>query len=194
MILADISSVGKDSVTGKPYRNGNVMYEVGIALASRQPSDVLLVRDDSDNFLFDVSTIPHLTMSFVNEDKSKGELTDALMARLQEQSFIHDARVRLAISSLSGEELLFLRQSKEYDATTVWARETAGIANWYALATSRLLDKGVIQLAGEFDSEKAAFRFTPLGLEIKNIATTGLRKFHDPDIEVEEDTEGDQTE
>ena len=29
MILADVSSVGKDSKTGDSYRNGNVMYEVG---------------------------------------------------------------------------------------------------------------------------------------------------------------------
>ena len=29
LVLADISSVGKDSKTGHSYRNGNVMYEVG---------------------------------------------------------------------------------------------------------------------------------------------------------------------
>ena len=45
LVLADVSSVGRDAVTGQPYRNGNVMYEVGIALACRGPSDVLLVRD-----------------------------------------------------------------------------------------------------------------------------------------------------
>src|SRR6478672_3376526 len=31
MVLADISTIGQDSKTGKHYRNGNVMYEVGLA-------------------------------------------------------------------------------------------------------------------------------------------------------------------
>lgn len=57
MVLADVSTAGKDQNTGEPYRNGNVMYEVGLALACRQPAEVLLIRDDRDRFLFDVSTI-----------------------------------------------------------------------------------------------------------------------------------------
>ena len=54
LVPADVSTIGKDSVTGTPYRNGNVMYEVGIALACRHPSEVLLVRDDEDKFPFTV--------------------------------------------------------------------------------------------------------------------------------------------
>jgi len=46
MILADVSAIGYDSKTGDPYRNGNVMYEVGLAVAARQPSEVLLIQDD----------------------------------------------------------------------------------------------------------------------------------------------------
>ncbi len=41
MVLADVSVIGYDSKTGHSYRNGNVMYEVGLALACRQPSEVL---------------------------------------------------------------------------------------------------------------------------------------------------------
>src|SRR5215216_231279 len=33
MILADVSAVGRDSISGESYRNGNVMYEIGLALA-----------------------------------------------------------------------------------------------------------------------------------------------------------------
>ena len=40
MVLADVSTMGYDAKTGSSYRNGNVMYEVGLALASRQPSEV----------------------------------------------------------------------------------------------------------------------------------------------------------
>ena len=62
-----VDGLGKDSVSGRPYRNGNVMYEVGLALACRHSSEVLLVRDDHDAFLFDVSTIPHTTINFANK-------------------------------------------------------------------------------------------------------------------------------
>jgi len=43
LVLADVSTAGRDSVTGDAYRNGNVMYEVGIALACRQPAEVILL-------------------------------------------------------------------------------------------------------------------------------------------------------
>src|SRR5947208_742360 len=39
LVLVDVSSVGVDSKTGEAYRNGNVMYELGIALACRDSAD-----------------------------------------------------------------------------------------------------------------------------------------------------------
>src|SRR5262249_28411935 len=60
VVLADVSVIDEGRYADTPIRNGNVMYEVGIALAARLPSEVLLVRDDNKKFLFDLSTIPHL--------------------------------------------------------------------------------------------------------------------------------------
>ncbi|MDL2123207.1 MAG: hypothetical protein LWX51_09005 [Deltaproteobacteria bacterium] len=177
LVLADISSIGKDSVTGLPYRNGNVMYEVGVALACRQPSEVLLVRDDHDKFLFDVSTIPHVTINFTNKRAAVQTLAEQILSRVNEQQFINDARVQIAISSLSAEEIILLKQMQEYSANMVWGREVKGLANWYALAISRLLDKGVIKLAGEFKKNKPAFAFTPFGYIVHQVVNSGLCKF-----------------
>lgn len=177
LVLADVSSIGTDSVTGERYRNGNVMYEVGLALSCRHPTDVLLVRDDRDRFLFDVSTIPHATIQFADVEKAKMTLKGILLARLKMQSFVRDARVQLAISSLSGEEVVLLKQMKEYDQNSVWGREVKGIANWYALATARLLDKEVIRVMGEFSGDKTAFAFTPLGFIVQKAVNARLRKF-----------------
>ena len=105
MVLADVSTFGKDETTKEPYRNGNVMYEVGIALACRQPQEVLLIRDDTDNFLFDVSTIPHLTIDFSQEHAARLRLHEELKARLRERQYVNDARVQLALAGLSAEEL-----------------------------------------------------------------------------------------
>jgi len=177
LVLADISSIGKDSVTGLPYRNGNVMYEVGVALACRQPSEILLVRDDHDKFLFDVSTIPHVTINFTNKRAAVQTLAEQILSRVNEQQFINDARVQIAVSSLSAEEIILLKQMREYSANMVWGREVKGLANWYALAISRLLDKGVIKLAGEFKENKPAFAFTPFGYIVHQVVNSGLCKF-----------------
>jgi len=187
LVLADVSSIGKDSVTGDHYRNSNVMYELGIALACRHPSEVLLVRDDHDKFLFDVSTIPHVTLDFTDKSKASKELAEHLLARIQEQRFVNDARVQIAIASLSAEEIILLKQMKDYAPTMVWGRVVKGLANWYGLATSRLLDKGVVKLAGEFEGNKPAFTFTPFGYVVHQAVNLGLRKFETPNQEEIED-------
>ena len=192
LVLADVSSVGRDSVTGIPYRNANVLYEVGIALACRQPSDVLLVRDDRDHFLFDVSVIPHLTLDFTNLSVAVQALSEHLQQRVREQRLIADARVQMAIASLSAEETMLLKQMKDYGPTTVWGREVKNLATWYALATSRLLDKGIIRLAGEFADDKPAFTFTPLGCVVHQAVNGGLRKFAGEPVHVEEEASGEK--
>ena len=189
LVLADVSTVGKDSVSGRSYRNGNVMYEVGLALACRHSSEVLLVRDDQDDFLFDVSTTPHKTIDFTDTVAATEILRVALVARLQEQRFQQDARVRVAIDSLSAEELTLLKQMKAYAANTVWGREVKGLANWYGVATGRLLDKGLIRLIGEFVGDKPAFSFTPLGYVVLQLVNSGLRRFKDPKTETESESE-----
>lgn len=55
LILADISTI--ETLGDRPIRNGNVMYEVGIAHATRLPEEVLLFRSDDDPLLFDVANV-----------------------------------------------------------------------------------------------------------------------------------------
>ena len=126
LVLADISSMGKDSRSGHPYRNGNVLYEVGIALACRNPVDVLLVRDDHDPFLFDVSTVPHVTLDFTDTDRAVRLLSEQLQARIQEQNFVTDARIEIAFASLSPAELHWLWNMNGYGETSKWVVDAAG--------------------------------------------------------------------
>ena len=55
LIFADVSTIEK--IGDHAIRNGNVMYEVGVAHAMRQPEEVLLFRSDNDRVLFDVANI-----------------------------------------------------------------------------------------------------------------------------------------
>jgi hypothetical protein len=82
LVLADVSVIDEGRYKETPIRNGNVMYEVGVALACRMPSEVLLVRDDKKKFLFDVSTIPHMEVDFKDHNAAiksiRGKLADRL--------------------------------------------------------------------------------------------------------------------
>ncbi len=55
LVIADVSATHWIDKT--PVRNGNVMYEVGIAHAIRLPEEVLLFRSDSGRLLFDISNV-----------------------------------------------------------------------------------------------------------------------------------------
>ncbi len=185
MILADVSIIGKDSVSCRSYRNGNVMYEVGLALAARQPQDVLLVRDDKDDFLFDVSTIPHKHIDFTNIAVAKKELNTELIERLRQQNFLNDARVQMAIAGLSAAEVAALKKAAAYPPTTVWGPKDTGAVDFFDMqSTPRLLDKGLIRVVGEFEGGGPAYHWTPLGLIVGKIVAGALTKFQmDPDFD-----------
>lgn len=174
LVLADVSSIGKDSVTDDSYRNGNVMYEVGLALACRHPSEVLLIRDDRDPFLFDVSSIPHMNIDFTNNAVALEILKDGLLARLNERKFAHDARIKLAVTSLTKEEKAELI---EFADGRVRGREQKGGSSLFQIALSRLLDKQLIKLVGEFEDGLPAYKLTPLGLVVAQIVKSYLVKF-----------------
>ena len=178
MVLADVSTIGKDSKSGRAYRNGNVMYEVGIALACRQPQEILLVRDDQDAFLFDVSTIPHTTLDFTETAAAKARLTEELASRLNERKLMRDARVLNAISGLSREEVVELRELADYSPTTVWGQEDKGMVNLFQMAaTTRLLDKQLIRFAGLLEEGHIAYQTTELGRVVAGLVASGLRKY-----------------
>lgn len=108
LVLADLSVIDEGRYTQVPIRNANVMYEVGIALACRAPSAVLLVRDDNKPLLFDVSTIPIMQIDFTSETAAIDSLRKALADRLAESDFLNDARLQLAARALTQYELTIL--------------------------------------------------------------------------------------
>lgn len=173
MILADVSSIGNDSKTGERYRNGNVMYEVGIALACRQPTDVLLVRDDHDKFLFDVSTIPHKHIDFTNHGSAREILRSELIERLKAQKFENDSRVDVILRTLATSEMELIQ--------TIWEtiKQNADGSFYFPLARDlvdtkcrRLLDKGVLQVVALNEAQGGFYGFTPIGMALmKRIST-----------------------
>jgi hypothetical protein len=158
LVLADVSTIGYDSKTARPYRNGNVMYEVGLALSCRHTSEVLLVRDDHHEFLFDVSTIPHKFVEFTNKESALETLRDELTKRLREQSYINDARVKRAVESISNEEATILSRMAQLPPDGVYGHPKTGAVDFLGSAAfPLLLEKQLIRLTGKFDDGGGAY-------------------------------------
>jgi hypothetical protein len=179
LFLADVSTIGRDSKTAIPFRNGNVMYEVGVALACRHPSEVLLVRDDGDRFLFDVSTIPHLRLDFADTLKARELLHECLIDRLRQQRYELDARVERAIASLSSEEAAELIYIASNSLDRHWGKQHRKYAGQHELAVSRLLDKQIVRVVGRFKEGNPAFALTPLGQVVAKKFKTDLKQVSD---------------
>lgn len=161
MVLADVSVIGNDAKTGEAYRNGNVMYEVGLALASRQSAEVLLVRDDKAPFLFDVSTVPHKHIDFSEPTNARSILTTEIEARLREIDHVHDARIAIAIATLTSQEREILGTFAKYHMGQTFWLTTHNLATLATLP--RLLDKQLIRTAGITHDGYAMFKWTELG-------------------------------
>jgi len=176
LVLADVSTSGRDGVSGVPYRNANVLYEVGIALACRRPEEILLVRDDRDRFLFDVSTVPHITIDFTQVDQARARLIEALTDRLKAQQFARDARVIAATRCLTDNEAKLLDQLVDDPPERLRGWSPGGtVLSVYEHALSRLLDKGVIEVVGRFEAGPPAYRLTVLGREVAARAKSALQ-------------------
>ena len=74
LVLADVTT--ESHIASQPIRNGNVMYEVGIAHAIRLPEEVLLFRSDSDKVLFDIANV---RLNSYDPDGSRNEAREAIV-------------------------------------------------------------------------------------------------------------------
>jgi hypothetical protein len=102
LVFADVSSV--DGV-----RNGNVMYELGIAHALRQPEEVILFRSDKDPLLFDLANV---RVNSYDPDgdpaKSRAEVAAAASDALREVDLAKSITVDRAIEVLDDAMLVAL--------------------------------------------------------------------------------------
>jgi hypothetical protein len=163
LVVADVSTIGRDSISGRPFRNANVMYEVGLALAIRQPEEVLLLRDDSDDFLFDVSTIPHMQVQFDDIDTARRRVSAEIGERLRLQVYMNDLRVERALRGLSIEEFEVLESFRKYPEASLCEPDREHVNFRWMTAMPRLLDKGIVELHGALDGKYPAYRLTELG-------------------------------
>ena len=145
LILADISVTDEYKVGDKRrwHRNENVMYEVGIAIASRQPVEVVLVRDDERPLLFDLSHIPVIRFKPKDVTGSVQRIRAALEDRLSERELEKDLRFTATLESLAPFEINLIRQNAHLP---VLGWEGPSYPPAVGIALPRILEKGILRL------------------------------------------------
>jgi hypothetical protein len=99
LILADVSTLGH--VNGRPIRNGNVMYEIGLAHSVRLPEEVLIFRSDSDHLLFDVANVRVNSYDPDGDPAgARSQVSDAIIESLKELDLKRNLAVKSAAQSL----------------------------------------------------------------------------------------------
>jgi hypothetical protein len=92
LIMADVTAVSE-------VRNGNVMYEVGLAHAVRQPQEVLLFRSDNERLLFDMANV---RVNYYSPDTDIAGSKDLVKETLKQAMNEIDTRKSLAVQRAAG--------------------------------------------------------------------------------------------
>ena len=186
IFVADITTIGYlDEI---PIRNANVMYEVGLAQATRLPAEVVLFRSDDDPLNFDVSTV---RVQRYDPDGSPSTAIDTVaqtvLSSLREVDLGRSMAVRKVASSLDATSWAVLISGNGGERIPPPAARTMGDmlgGSRQAAAIQALLQAGAI--AAEFEpftpervaqnpaiEESVRYRITPLG---QAVVTFGLRE------------------
>ena len=194
--LADITAIGE--LDGRPVRNGNVLYEVGLAHATRLPEEVTLQRSDNKE-LFDVMNVRVLEYDPDGDPKAAQNLVaDAIVQSLKELDLRKSLSVRRVAESLDVHSWFLLLEAASvgvvHHAPVKTMRDALGGAT-RRQAIDRLLETGALRaeivklmpelLAKWADKpfeELVAYQVTELG---RAVAQYGARElgFESPEVQ-----------
>jgi hypothetical protein len=197
LIFGDITSLGQ--MADRPIRNGNVMYEIGIAHAIRLPEEVLLFRSDADPLLFDVANIRINTYAPDDHpETARKAVVDAVVESLREVDLKKHLAVEAVAHTLDAHSWLALLNAIETGVTTMQPRRSIRQALTNdphndaitRLLQLRALDTEYPRLSTEFlqstgeqrIEEVLSYRITPFG---RAVLEFGFEKMgmHDPDVQ-----------
>lgn len=148
LIFADLTSIG--TLDARPVRNGNVLYEVGLAHAVRLPEEVLLFRSDGETLLFDTA---HVRVNTYAPDEdvpgAKRKVSEAILSALNEVDLRRNLAVQATADALDAPSLKVLVQCQTDGQVPHPPMKTMGQA-LSAVATGnaiqRLLSLGLLRV------------------------------------------------
>lgn len=194
--LADITVIGE--LDGRPVRNANVLYEVGLAHATRLPEEVALLRSDNMELLFDVMNVRVLEYDPDGDPKvAQNLVAETIVQSLKELDLRKSLSVRRVAESLDVHSWILLLEAASVGivrhAPVKTMRDALGGAT-RRQAIDRLLETGALraeiakltpELLAQADKpfeELVAYRVTELG---RAVAQHGARElgFESPEVQ-----------
>lgn len=176
LFFADLTSIGYLEEKGeerKAIRNGNVMYEVGIAQSIRLPEEVILFRSDNDPLLFDVASV---RVNYYNPDENPSEaktkVEKALSSAIKEIDLQKHLSVNRTVDALDITSCIYIIKS----LTNGGQIPVQEVKKEHAISIQRLLELGIIKAQiNEFtpeigtqvkEEEIFSYNITPFGAKV----------------------------
>ncbi|MEW6617636.1 MAG: hypothetical protein AB1333_04450 [Patescibacteria group bacterium] len=162
-LLFDLSNDPKTS-----FVNGNVLYELGIADAIREPEDIFIIKEKSGTQVpFDAS---HIRYNEYEGEFSEDWLEKKLGTIIENQKWYKSRRVETAAKSIDGRgfELILSLYPKKPVGEDHFNDQAIGNEPKNKLAILRLIDLGILWFATEKKGQNYgwAYHWTPFGREV----------------------------
>lgn len=170
IVLGEISTMSNGS------RNANVLYEVGLAHALRQPEEVVLIRKDDDRLNFDVAPIRVHRYSPEEIAGSRILIADTIRDCLREVDLTKGLKVEQAVESLDDACLSLIEQLHTGPWFSLNQEQTmeqvlTGIPK--RLAVFKMLELGIVRSRAAMEQHRYAYHWTPFGKAV--IAKLGFQ-------------------
>lgn len=143
LIVADITSVHMSDSRGTvwPQRNGNVMWELGIAHVMRLPDEIILIRSDSDPSIFDLTQFRAFQYEPSDVAAARAVLLELARDRLKSVAHTKSDYVRKCAEALDPHALHFLIMRAPMDKNPFY------IELQNAMQVARLFELGILKAA-----------------------------------------------
>jgi hypothetical protein len=164
LVFADISVMHEGRWKGQ--RNGNVMYEVGLAHACRHATEVLLVRSDAEEVNFDVAGIRIHAYDRTDLPGARERFLRLVEDALLEVDQSMAIQVQRAVDSLDEHALAYMRSNgagRGFHAAEVTNMADALFMVNKAAALARLQTLGILRCDPLHPSGKPAYYWTEFG-------------------------------
>lgn len=148
LILGDVTAL--NVLDGRPIRNANVMYEIGMAHAVRLPEEVLLLRSDEYELDFDLANVRvNFYRPGASIEDARSLIQELITAALAEINLKRHVAVERAMGSLDVIDMAILFDaisSGEGIKHSAPDADTGSIANIArSRAISHLISLGALQ-------------------------------------------------
>lgn len=164
MLLFDLSDDSR-----KKHINHNVIYELGIAQAIREPSDIIIIRKKTEEQIKLPFDIQGININFFENQLTKEFLKSKLDDAIKNQEWHKSKRVRVAAESLDENGLTLIsnigRRPKGFNHFN-----SSGFDYNTKMSVLRLVDLGILKFAWAIWPENKgyeyAYHWTSFGYEV----------------------------